>query len=78
LPDFRIYDCRVQAITKLLSDPNVSAKVSKEIAGHISPRMQDRYSIQQFSAKKRAVDGESGRSDPPIKPRRNPRKENRS
>ena len=27
IPHFRIYDCRVQAITKLLSDPNVSAQV---------------------------------------------------
>ena len=52
LPHFRIYDCRVQAITKLLSNPAVSAQVSKEIAGHISQRMQDRYSIQQFSTKK--------------------------
>jgi integrase len=36
LPKFRIYDCRVQAITKLLSNPAVSPQVSKEIAGHIS------------------------------------------
>lgn len=57
LPDFRIYDCRVQAITKLLSDPRVSPQVSKEIAGHISQAMQDRYSIQQFSTKKAALDG---------------------
>ena len=57
LPQFRIYDCRVQAITKLLSDPNVSPQVSKEIAGHISQRMQSRYSIQLFSTKKAALDG---------------------
>jgi integrase len=52
LPHFRVYDCRVQAITKLLSNPAVSPQTSKEISGHISQRMQDRYSIQQFSTKK--------------------------
>jgi integrase len=56
LPHFRIYDCRVQAITKLLSNPAVSPQVSKEIAGHISQAMQDRYSIQQFSTKQAALE----------------------
>ncbi len=57
LPHFRVYDCRVQAITKLLSDPMVSPQVSREIAGHISQAMQNRYSIQQFNTKKAALDG---------------------
>jgi hypothetical protein len=52
----RIYDCRVQAITKLLSSPQVSPQASREIAGHISQEMQNRYSIQTFSTKKAAVD----------------------
>lgn len=56
LPAFRIYDCRVQAITKLLSNPMVSPQVSKEIAGHISQAMQDRYSIQQFDTKMAALE----------------------
>jgi hypothetical protein len=56
LPKFRIYDCRVQAITKLLSHPEVSAQVSKEIAGHISQAMQNRYSKQQFDTKKAALE----------------------
>jgi integrase len=56
LPHFRVYDCRVQAITKLLSNPAVSPQVSKEIAGHISQAMQDRYSIQQYDTKKAALD----------------------
>jgi hypothetical protein len=56
LPHFRIYDCRVQAITKLLSNPMVSPQVSREIAGHISQAMQSRYSIQQFDTKKAALD----------------------
>jgi integrase len=56
LSHFRIHDCRVQAITKLLSNPLVSPQVSKEIAGHISQAMQNRYSIQQFNTKKAALD----------------------
>ena len=56
LEHFRIYDCRVHAITKLLSNPAVSPQVSKEIAGHISQAMQDRYSIQQYDTKKAALD----------------------
>lgn len=56
LRHFRLYDCRVQAITKLLSNPMVSSQVSKEIAGHISDAMQSRYSIQRFDTKKAALD----------------------
>lgn len=56
LPHFRIYDCRVQAITKLLSNPAVSPQTAKEISGHISQAMQDRYSIQQFSTKLAALE----------------------
>lgn len=56
LSHFRVYDCRVQAITKLLSNPAVSPQVSKEIAGHISQAMQDRYSIQQFDTKLAALE----------------------
>lgn len=56
LPQFRVYDCRVQAITKLLSNPDVSPQVSKEIAGHISQAMQDHYSIQQHDTKMAALE----------------------
>jgi integrase len=75
LPHMRVYDCRVQAITKLLSHPEVSAQVSKEIAGHISQAMQNRYSKQQFDTKKAALDALDnapptipGEPDPPTKP----------
>ena len=56
LPKFSVYDCRVQAITKLLSNPAVHPQVSKEIAGHISQAMQDRYSIQQHDTKMAALE----------------------
>jgi hypothetical protein len=63
LSHFRIYDCRVQAITKPLSNPMVSTQVSKEIAGHISQAMQNRYSIQRFETKKAALDA---LENPPV------------
>jgi len=70
LPKFRVYDCRVQAITKLLSNPDVSTQVSKEIAGHISQAMHDRYSIQQFDTKMAALDALEGptTAPPPNEP----------
>jgi integrase len=69
LPQFRIYDCRVQAITKLLSNPDVSPQVSREIAGHISQTMQNHYSIQQFDTKMAALEAlESPSLPPPNEP----------
>jgi hypothetical protein len=68
LPAFRVYDCRVQAITKLLSNPDVSPQVSKEIAGHISQAMQDRYSIQQFDTKMAALEALESPSFAPVPP----------
>jgi integrase len=65
LPQFRVYDCRVQAITKLLSNPAVHPQVSKEIAGHISQAMQDRYSIQQHDTKLAALEALESPSVPP-------------
>ena len=65
LPKFRVYDCRVQAITKLLSNPAVSPQVSKEIAGHISQAMQDRYSIQQHDTKMAALEALEHPTVPP-------------
>jgi integrase len=69
LPDFRIYDCRVQAITKLLSNPDVSPQVSREIAGHISQAMQSSYSIQLFNTKKAALDALEARAPAPTEPK---------
>jgi integrase len=68
LPKFRVYDCRVQAITKLLSNPDVSPQVSKEIAGHISQVMQNPYSIQQFDTKLAALQTLETPSIAPVPP----------
>jgi integrase len=65
LRHFRLYDCRVQAITKLLSNPTVSVQVCREIAGHVSQVMTDRYSIQRFATKKAAVDALEDRPPQP-------------
>ena len=65
LRHFRLYDCRVQAITKLLSNPTVSLQVCREIAGHVSQVMTDRYSIQRFATKKAAVDALEDRPSQP-------------
>jgi hypothetical protein len=69
LPFFRIYDCRVQAITKLLSNPDVGPQVSREIAGHISQAMQSRYSIQLFNTKKAALDALEPSAPAPPEPK---------
>ena len=55
-------------ITKLLSDPKVSPQVSKEIAGHISQAMQDRYSIQQHDTKMAALEALESPSFAPVPP----------
>jgi integrase len=71
LRHFRLYDCRVQAITKLLSNPMVSPQVCREIAGHVSQVMTDRYSIQRFDTKKAALDAledPSARPPEPVPP----------
>lgn len=68
LPAFRVYDCRVQAITKLLSNPAVSPQVSKEIAGHISQAMQNHYSIQQHDTKMAALQTLETPSVAPVPP----------
>jgi hypothetical protein len=68
LPHFRIYDLRVQAITKILSDPKVSPEVAKEIAGHSSQSMQSKYSIQLLDTKRAALEALDGASEPPPAP----------
>ncbi len=50
------YDMRSHAITKLLSNPKLSDQTAQEIAGHISKKMQNRYSKQRLETKKNALD----------------------
>lgn len=50
------YDMRSHAITKLLSDPNVSDQMYTEIVGHVGDAMKRRYSKQRMEKKKVAMD----------------------
>jgi hypothetical protein len=50
------YDMRSHAITKLLSDPNVSDQMYTEIVGHVGNAMKRRYSKQRMEKKRGAMD----------------------
>jgi hypothetical protein len=50
------YDMRSHAITKLLSDPNVSDQMYTEIVGHVGDAMKRRYSKQRMEKKRVAMD----------------------
>ena len=59
------------ACRRLLScygNPAVSPQVPKEISGHISQRMQNRYSIQTFLTKKAALDTLDAPPPTPVDP----------
>jgi hypothetical protein len=47
---------RSHAITKLLSDPNVSDQMYTEIVGHVGNAMKRRYSKQRMEKKRGAMD----------------------
>jgi integrase len=72
---FRMYDLRHTAITTLLENPNTSQETAEAIAGHISRRIQKRYSHIGLLARRQAVcalDGsqasESPKNAPPLLP----------
>lgn len=52
---FRIYDCRVTAITKTLSSGDVSVHTAKKLFGHVSEAMQKRYYKPQMETLRDAV-----------------------
>jgi integrase len=62
--DFRPYDFRHTAITRLLEDPNVPLEVARSIAGHISDRMARRYFHGRLSAQRSAVVAALARKPP--------------
>lgn len=57
----RFHDLRHDAISRLLTNPNVSIQTAKSIAGHVSQRMVDRYAHIQLRDKRNALEGLSGR-----------------
>jgi len=64
-----LYPETIDDPTKLLSNPDVSPQVSREIAGHISQAMQSRYSIQLFNTKKAALDALEASAPAPPEPK---------
>jgi len=60
LKGLRFHDLRHDAISKLLTNPSVSAQTVKAIAGHVSQRMLNRYSHIELEARRDAVDSLSG------------------
>jgi integrase len=64
LPHLRQYDLRHHVITKLLENPDISDKTAQEIAGHISDRMQQRYSHIRLQRKRAALEAVETKSAP--------------
>lgn len=62
--DFRPYDFRHTAITRLLEDPSVPLEVARSIAGHISDRMIRRYFHGRLSAQRSAIVAALARKPP--------------
>ena len=61
LNGLRFHDLRHDAISKLLTDPSVSAQTVKAIAGHVSQRMLNRYSHIELDARREALEALSGK-----------------
>ena len=62
--DFRPYDWRHTAITRLLENPDVPLEVARSIAGHISERMIRRYYHGRLAAQRSAVEIALARKPP--------------
>ena len=56
LEHLKLYDMRSHFCTKLLSDPNVSDQMFKELFGHATQEMRNRYSTQRMEKKSIAVE----------------------
>jgi integrase len=56
MPTFVPYDTRSTAITKVLSDPNVSDQMAEEIIGHANTFTKRRYSRQRLEKKAVAME----------------------
>jgi len=56
LEGFVVYDMRSHFATKLLSDPNCSDQMFKELFGHNTQHMRDRYSRQRLEKKSVVVE----------------------
>jgi integrase len=65
LPTLRMGDLRHHAITRLLENPDVSEQTVKELAGHISKRIQNRYSHIRMFRKRDAIEAAETKAPTP-------------
>jgi integrase len=56
LSTLRPYDLRHHAITRLLENPDISEQTVKDIAGHVSKHILERYSHIRMDKKRKALD----------------------
>jgi len=56
LSTLRPYDLRHHAITRLLENPDISEQTVKDIAGHVSKHILERYSHIRMAKKRDALD----------------------
>lgn len=64
LGSIRMYDLRHHALTTLLEDPTVSEQTIKDIAGHVSKKILERYSHIRIARKRAALDALEGLRKP--------------
>jgi integrase len=67
LEGFVPYDMRSHAITKILSDPNASEQMVRELIGHSNTRTRDRYSKQRLENKAAIMDRACLEQEPAVK-----------
>jgi integrase len=67
LKTLRMYDLRHYAITSLLENPAVSEQTIKDVAGHVSKKILERYSHIRIARKKAALSALEGlRKEPQL------------
>lgn len=72
LATVRFYDLRHHALTTLLENPAISEQTIKDIAGHVSKKILERYSHIRLGRKKAALEALEGlrKPEPVVKPKR--------
>lgn len=62
----RMYDLRHHALTTLLEDPTISEQTIKDIAGHVSKKILERYSHIRIARKRAALEALEGLRKRPL------------
>ena len=72
LATIRMYDLRHHALTSLLENPSVSEQTIKDIAGHVSKKILERYSHIRLARKKAALEALEGLRKPVTPEKKQP------